>query len=88
MVGDKVFHCYYTYRTLPLPGTAMGLCCSGSKILKIQLNGLKIKYVYKDSSFTCSSQISLVSSSHRLLDHLFKISFLAKWLENKNFSTD
>jgi hypothetical protein len=46
VVGDNFFHCYNTYRTLPLPGTAMGLCCSGSKILKIQPNGLKIKYVY------------------------------------------
>jgi hypothetical protein len=32
-VGDKFFHCFYTYRTLSLPGTAIGLCCSGSKIL-------------------------------------------------------
>ena len=76
-------------KVLHLPVTAIGLCCSGSKIFKTQLNGLKIKYVYKDSSFTCSSHISVGSSSHRLLDHLFKISFLAKWLENKkNFSTD
>jgi hypothetical protein len=65
-VGDNFFSFFYTYRTLSLPGTAIGLCCSGSKILKILLG----------------------SSSHRLLDHFFKISFPAKWLENKNFSTD
>jgi hypothetical protein len=41
--------------------------------------------IYIDSSFTCSSQISM---SLWLLDHLFKISFPAKWLENKNSSTD
>jgi hypothetical protein len=46
VVGEKIFHCFYTYRTLSLPGTAIGLCCSGSKIFKTQLNGLKIKYVY------------------------------------------
>jgi hypothetical protein len=52
-----------------IPGTAIGLCCSGSKIISLII-------------------ISMSSSSLWLLDHLFKISFPAKWLENKNFSTD
>jgi hypothetical protein len=88
-VGDKFFNIKLKFALQPCnPRNGNWVVLFWEQILEIQLNGLKIKYVYKDSSFTCSSQISLGSSSHRLLDHLFKISFLAKWLENKNFSTD
>ncbi len=82
-VGDKFFHSFYTYRTLSLPGTAIRLCCSGSKILVFcPRTAVKIIYLFYRKKFGFFSLYVAKNSCWSIFSWNFFIFFAAKWLES------
>jgi hypothetical protein len=75
-VGDDFFHCFYTYRTLSLPGTAIGLCCSGSKILVFcPRTAVKIIYLFYRKKFGFFSLYVAKNTPAALLLEYFFLKF-------------